>query len=268
MSEALNIRWTFLQSAAAEIMSAAIVEHRFDEHFHDTWAMGCIDRGACAFTVAGKAHTASAGELVVLPPYTVHTGGTGDSELAYRMAYVREQWLASLSQLVLGASHVAFPAVVIHDPETARLLSAALSPASKPYVERRASLAHALVSLLARHASPRPGGAARISLGEIRDRSGLLRTVAAGSPSRSALIHRFTRRFGLSPRRYERNLRCVSAKVLLRQGMPIVEVAQALDFADQAHFTREFKKVHHITPGGYCRLLKASGRAVRASERR
>ena len=41
------------------------------------------------------------------------------------------------------------------------------------------------------------------------------------------------------------------------------EVAHALGFADQAHLTREFKKVHHITPGGYRRLLKA-GRSVPA----
>lgn len=250
MRETGDIRWTFLQSAAAEIMSAAAVEHRFEEHFHDTWAIGCIDRGECRFRAAGKPMKALAGDLVVLPPYMVHTGGAGDAGLAYRMAYVSESWLASLSELVLGSSESAFAAVVIHDRAIARRLSRALTTASMRDAERKALLAQALVSLLARHARPRAAGASRASLADIR------------SASRSALIHRFTRRFGLSPLRYERNLRCVSGKALLQQGMPIVEAAHALGFSDQAHFTREFKRVHHITPGAYSRLARMRTRTL------
>ena len=260
MSDALNLRWTFMQTAAAEIMSAAVVEHRFEEHFHENWAIGCIDRGVCSFTAASRPLEARAGDLVVIPPYAVHTGGTGDSELAYRMAYVGEGWLSSLAGIVLGAPEVAFSTLVVHDPSVASRLSAALVPEAMAEPQRRALLVQALVALLARHASPRRDARApRVSLEDARDGRGLLRTLGGRNLSRSALIHRFTRRFGLSPLRYERNLRCVSAKALLRQGMPIVEAAQALGFSDQAHFTREFKKVHHITPGGYRRLLRTRG---------
>ena len=79
----------------------------------------------------------------------------------------------------------------------------------------------------------------------------MLDAVRGGAVSRSALIRRFTRRFGLAPSRYLRNLRCVSAKELMRNGTAIAQVAQELGFADQAHFTREFKKIHGITPGRY-----------------
>jgi hypothetical protein len=256
MSDALNIRWTFLQDGTAQVMSAAVVEHRFDEHFHETWAIGCIDRGACAFTAAGQPYAAEAGDLVVLPPYMVHTGGSGDDRLLYRMAYVGEQGLARLSEVTLGTPDIAFSAVVLRDPWTARRLSRALSPSAMPQAERKALLTQALVALLTRHAHPRSGHALpRVSIDEAGRSESLLHLVGSPATSLSARIHRFTRRYGLSPRRYLRNLRCVSAKALLREGMPIAEVADALRFSDQAHFTREFKKVHHITPGGYRDLV-------------
>ena len=258
MSEALNVRWTFADSAETEIMRAEVVGHHFPEHFHETWSVGCIDRGTCSFRASGKSFAAGTGDVVVIPPYVVHTGGNGIGRLVYRMAYVGERWLSSLSELVFGAACIDFPGVVLHDPLVATQLSDALTPAPLPEAERKARLAQALIELLARH------GRAQSSRDEIR-RVGLehalntrsvLHMVGTDIVSRSALIRRFTRKFGLSPSRYLRNLRCVSAKPLMREGMAIVQVAQELGFSDQAHLTREFKKVHGITPGRYQKAVE------------
>jgi AraC-like DNA-binding protein len=262
MSGAPDIRWTFSHAADTEIMSAEVVDHRFGEHFHETWAIGCIECGACAFSASGRAHTARAGDVVIIPPYVVHTGGTDVGRLAYRMAYVGEDWFSSLSGLLFGALQVCFPGVVMHDPSAARRLSAALAPAQMRDAERKALLAQALVGLLARHAIPRlDGETPRVTLDRAGNGGNLLRIVGSEAVSQSALIRRFTRRFGLSPVRYLRNLRCVSAKRLLRVGLPISEVAHALSFSDQAHFTREFKKIHGITPGSYRTAVSAGRRA-------
>jgi len=262
MSNASNIRWTFSHAADTEIMNAEVVEHRFSEHFHETWAIGCIESGACAFSAYGRALTAQAGDVVIIPPYVVHTGGTDIGRLAYRMGYVGEDWFSSLSRLLFGALHVRFPGTVIHDPPAAKRLSAALSPAQMRDAERKALLAQALLGLLARHAIPqRDGETPRVTLARAGDGGNLLRIVGSEAMSRSALIRRFTRRFGLSPMRYLRNLRCVSAKRMLRDDLPISEVAHALSFSDQAHFTREFKKIHGITPGLYRTVIRAGRRA-------
>jgi AraC-like DNA-binding protein len=262
MSNASDIRWTFSHATDTEIMSAEVVEHRFGEHFHETWAIGCIDSGACAFSAFGRMHTARAGDVVIIPPYVVHTGGTDIGRLTYRMGYVGEDWFSSLWRLLFGALQVRFPGAVIHDPSAARRLSAALTPAHIPDIKRKALLAQALVRLLARHAIPRLDGETPcVSLDRAGDGGNLLRIVGSESMSRSALIRRFTRRYGLSPMRYLRNLRCVSAKRLLREGLPISEVAHALSFSDQAHFTREFKKIHGITPGSYRTAVSAGRRA-------
>ena len=42
----------------------------------DAWSIGAIDYGACAFTVRDAPHLAQAGDLVVIAPGDVHTGGT------------------------------------------------------------------------------------------------------------------------------------------------------------------------------------------------
>jgi Helix-turn-helix domain/AraC-like ligand binding domain len=253
MSEPLNVRWTFADCADTEIMGAEVAGHCFPEHFHETWSVGCIDSGTCCFRAAGKPFAASAGDVVVIPPYVVHTGGNGTGRLVYRMAYIGERWLASLSELVFGRTRVQFAGVVLHDPALTTQLSEALTPAPLPDVERKARLARALIALLARH------GRTQILRNEIRplslenalDARSALHAVGPEAVSRSALIRRFTRTFGLSPSRYLRNLRCVSAKTLMREGMAIAQVAQELGFSDQAHFTREFKKIHGITPGRY-----------------
>jgi hypothetical protein len=253
MTEALSVRWTFSESAESEIMEAELAGHCFPEHFHDTWSVGCIDAGSCSFRAAGKSFAAIPGDVVIIPPYVVHTGGNGTGRLAYRMAYIGEHWLASLSELVFGRPCIAFAGVVVHDPSLAAQLSDALTAVPLPDVERRVRLARALFELLARH------GHARVSCEHIRpsrleytlDAQSALQTVGPDTVSRSARIRRFTRKFGLSPSRYLRNLRCVSAKALMREGMAIAEIAQELGFSDQAHFTREFKKIHGLTPGKY-----------------
>jgi AraC-like DNA-binding protein len=43
------------------------------------------------------------------------------------------------------------------------------------------------------------------------------------------------------------------AGALLRSGMPAVQVAAQVGFADQSHFSRHFKRIYRTTPTGYTR---------------
>src|SRR5262249_21074213 len=113
-------------------------------------------------------------------------------------------------------------------------------------------LAQTLIALLAQHGRVAAcEEITRSSLDRALNAQSALHAVGRSAAGRSALIRRFTRTFGLSPLRYQRNLRCISAKALMRDGMPLAQVAHELGFSDQPHFTREFKKVHGITPGQY-----------------
>jgi AraC-like DNA-binding protein len=59
----------------------------------------------------------------------------------------------------------------------------------------------------------------------------------------------------MSPHRYLTYVRVKHAKILLSNGLPIREVAQATGFTDQSHLTRRFKGVVGVTPGQYLQTI-------------
>ena len=74
--------------------------------------------------------------------------------------------------------------------------------------------------------------------------------------SRFRLVHVFTKEAGLSPHAYQVHVRVERARALLRQGIAPAVVAATMGFADQSHFTRHFRKIMHITPSQYARMIR------------
>lgn len=74
--------------------------------------------------------------------------------------------------------------------------------------------------------------------------------------SRFQFSRRFTASTGLTPSDYLLRLRIEAARHRLNGGDSIVQAALATGFSDQAHLTRQFKRIHSITPGRYRRELK------------
>lgn len=70
------------------------------------------------------------------------------------------------------------------------------------------------------------------------------------------LVRVFSTETGLPPHAYQTQLRINRAKTLLVQGQPIAEIAQATGFADQAHFSRQFKRLNGVTPKLYRQNIK------------
>jgi AraC family transcriptional regulator len=67
----------------------------------------------------------------------------------------------------------------------------------------------------------------------------------------------FRQRYGCSPGAFLRRCRVQRATALLhrRKDMPLAEIAAAVGYVDQAHFSNAFKRVFGITPGRYRSLL-------------
>lgn len=61
----------------------------------------------------------------------------------------------------------------------------------------------------------------------------------------------FRRHVGVPPHAYQVQLRIMRAKDLLRNRMPIADVALATGFADQSHFGRHFRRAVGMTPASY-----------------
>lgn len=66
--------------------------------------------------------------------------------------------------------------------------------------------------------------------------------------SRFHLVHAFTKEVGLPPHASQLHVRVERACGLLQRGLPPVQAAAAVGFADQSHFARHFKRIMRVTP--------------------
>ena len=92
-----------------------------------------------------------------------------------------------------------------------------------------------------------------VSLDEIAKLAGL---------SRFHFLKAFAAQFGLPPHSYQIHLRIERSLPLLRQGVCLSHVAEAIGFNDQSHFIRHFKRIMRVTPGRYKGLMPVSRRSL------
>lgn len=97
--------------------------------------------------------------------------------------------------------------------------------------------------------------AEKISLEDLEGVSGL---------SRFHLLRRFRAEVGVPPHTYQVIVRVERAREFIRRGMPPVNVASVVGFADQSHLTRHFKRRVGMTPGAYARRIVGAGTATAA----
>ena len=97
--------------------------------------------------------------------------------------------------------------------------------------------------------------AARTDLG-----GGLAEFVATLEISRAQFTRVFKRGTGLPPHRYFVEQRIERARELLSGAVSpkLAQMALSLGFADQAHFTRQFKRAVGLTPGEFVRTSHAA----------
>lgn len=255
-----SFTWYCGAELPGEVMAAAFEAYHFEPHFHDAWSVGVIAEGSCSFSCGGRQYVARQGELVVIPPRAVHTGGTSEGLLSYAMAYLQTGWVEAHAAMLHGG-RPAFSGVVIADRALCERWLAALTGEALADADRKGAISAALLELLARHAvpaaepAPADGGA---------DACAELRAAMSGADApkadvgmlarrwgvhRTTLSKRFARRYGLPPDAWLRNWRAAKAKTLVTDGMALAEVAAATGFADQAHLTRVFKRIHGAPPG-------------------
>jgi AraC-like DNA-binding protein len=223
-------------------------------HWHDEWSFGAIVKGECRCSVAARPFLARTGDLIAIAPGVVHTGALaasahGDGVLVM-MLYVPAAWLDQAGLAAPARSGCA------RAPVLAREARDLASPEDVQAWLRRAIpfLAKTLRPRPAAAGEPIPTDAVRALLGRVRSAVlGGERTVA-GLAHHCAVsrerIHRVLKQWlGMAPGDYLRAVRLHRAKHLVMAGEPVASVAAECGFADQAHFTRWFRRTFGYTPG-------------------
>jgi AraC family transcriptional regulator, chemosensory pili system protein ChpD len=85
--------------------------------------------------------------------------------------------------------------------------------------------------------------------------------------SKFHFVRCFRQATGLSPHRYRKLLRVLSARRLLEQGMSVAEAASQASFADASHLSRTFREWLGVTPGLWANAWRASEPSERAAPR-
>jgi transcriptional regulator GlxA family with amidase domain len=72
--------------------------------------------------------------------------------------------------------------------------------------------------------------------------------------SKFQLLRMFRREMGTTPHAYQIHVRISRARQLLDKGLAAAEVAMQCGFADQAHFSRCFKRIVGYSPRAFARI--------------
>jgi AraC-like DNA-binding protein len=254
-----------------ELLKASYVSHTFSRHTHAGYVIAIIERGVEAYDYRGRTHFAVPGDIILINPDTVHTGHAGvKSGWSYRVFYPCIDLLQGLAEdMAQKKGDIPyFDATVIHDPLLARDMQRLhrILERSASRLDRQFWFNAVMGRLLATHAgNPPPIKPPRHEHRALQKAVAYIHDTLCENISLEALSSHaglspyyfsriFTRHMGLPPHAYRKQLRIHKAKQLLRNRIPISQVAVETGFADQSHLTRHFKQIVGVTPGQYAGL--------------
>jgi AraC-like DNA-binding protein len=247
-----------------EVFHAHLVDYAYPAHCHDTWAVLIIDDGAIRYDLDRRPCAAAGQTVTILPPGVTHDGrpAPGAGRFRKRELYLDDGFLPlALTGAAVDHTRISDPPLraalarlhdgLLVDGEGGESLDA---EARLALISER--IAGHLTSAPGPPARPEPGIADRLRElldGHVTGQVSLARAAAALDRSVPHLVRSFSRRYGLSRYAYVVGRRIDAARRLLLEGAGPAEVATAVGFCDQAHFTRHFKRHTATTPARYAR---------------
>lgn len=252
------------------IFTETLHEPRFvlARHDHECANFNLTLRGHCLETMRGRTEICGPSTLVVKPPGECHANRYGPSGAQCLIVEITPGLVASLGRRtrLLDA-----PARLQRGP--------LVDLAARMYAELRASdCAYDLVleglgreflgqlerrhSRLGSRTPPAWLREARERIhGSFTERLGLAALAESSGVDPSHFGRAFRKWFGCSVGAYVRRLRLQRASAQVAgTRLPLSEIAQAVGFYDQAHFTNSFKRHYGLTPAAYRKAMAAGRR--------
>lgn len=251
-----------------ELFHACCIKHAFPAHIHDYYVICMIETGMQSFSHRGSKYITPPGGLIMLNPGDAHTGEPANKDgFEYRAIYPT---VAHMQEAVceLTGRHQDNPYFINVRIDNQLLMKFIRNlyfslVTDKNPLETEAVFIQALTSIVAQTANFRYSA---ISIGREREAVQKARQFIQSNWSQKITLSELAKYVGLSryyflrvfcnevgipPHSYQDSLRVSNAKRLLKQGVPLKEVAIETGFSDQSHFANRFKRVVGVTPGFY-----------------
>lgn len=237
-------------------------------HWHPEWQLVAVTRGDGWVQIRGRRHPTPAGSLFLIPPEETHANGVGGQGCDYRSMLIDAELLAGLTEAagvrveplpIVRAPVVVAPGLTRRFARFHQLLE---EDAERNRLRLESMLEDWLLGVLGRLTRESPAEpprvahpAARRARECLRDRAeenwSLRELAGAVGLSRFELNRQFKAAYGLPPHAWQLQARIARAKALLRQGGAPGDLAARLGFADQAHFSRVFRRATGVPPARY-----------------
>lgn len=253
-------RWQY-HSVGIEVVTALMGSCGLGKHFHDVWSVGIIMDGTCRFVSGSGHHEAKPTQLFIIPPHEVHSCAAATKNVQYVVLYVEPDTMRTFAPDFCDAFKRTDSRVWDADDHGVNLLHGLEKNYGPHWITRwLASLGDLDINSVASY-SPLDTSIQMHPLQQIlhhqwRTSVNWVEVESATRYSRWHAIRTFQTQVGLTPSSYLRQLRVLKARHMLQTGDALVDVANFLYFADQAHFSRAFKTVFGVPPGKLRQLMQ------------
>jgi AraC-like DNA-binding protein len=250
--------------------TARYAEFRFEPHYHLDCHIGLVASGVQRQSLRGESFLLAPGAVQIMPPGEVHDG-VAESDHPYTLHTFRlsPALLSGFGEEITGKHYFpSQPAVVLQDRDLAEqllYLHGALQRTTADGMTNESLVLELLESLFARLKQPSPqtisGALSPQQLRQIRDfvDAHLADKIVLEDLSllvgldRFRFLKLFKRAVGMTPHAWLLRMRLEKAVALMatNRQMPITDIAHAVGFFDQSHFTRAFRDAYGVTPARF-----------------
>ncbi|MEM7333361.1 MAG: AraC family transcriptional regulator [Chloroflexota bacterium] len=258
-----------------DLMQAYFVNHAYPRHSHDHYVICMIEQGVQSFTLKGTKYYTPPSGLIFINPGVIHTGEPAtENGFVLRSIYPSVELMQTAVYRLTGhQNHLPFfrdarvddaalayqfyqlhellkdePDPLVYETQFMLTMQNMIGRYADVVVEKRPCSLEPRAVYQARDYLE-ANYAAAISLDDLAQITSL-------SPYH--LIRAFHAEIGMPPHAYLQDIRIRRAQRLIRQNMPLADIAYAVGFSSQSHMTRRFKKFVGITPGQYAKAILSS----------
>ncbi len=260
------------QLGLVEVMEASYHNQSFSRHSHDCYAFGVITAGRLDFSYQNRNWQANPGDINLVVPGEVHDGhGAKDVGWSYKMLYMPVEFVREINFELTGTDALPYflQGVISNSfiADNLSVLHQTLSDDEATLLQQESMLRQWLTSFIAGYSEQKiklvkvwqEERAVRLTMEYLQEhftdnvKLKDLANVAELSPY--YLLRVFKASVGVPPHLYQQQLRVWKAKQLLADGVSLAAISSETGFADQSHFSRQFKKITGLTPARYQKMF-------------